>query len=671
MKSLLVLTLIVLPIIAQAQTRRVFRTLAEMDAAAPSRDEPISEVAGFSTPGDWGPDTRRFYHDPTSVLPTNEIVRPIGTNAVGRRIHKWDGNPQAFGIDVTGVADSTTALSNACAFAQVYAIDLVLPAGRIRVNSSNGPVLLIRTNGFKIRGAGRDLTQIIDDGNGVVLRIDDGDTYSPAEFFQRNTFEHFSIYGTNSSALIKAGTFSCYNTLRSMALRGANRAVDADLHAWGWVLDDVDIAYTGTGIYHGYSNPHWQYFGVKVRYAINGKLMTNRVSAFYVDDQEWVGGTISHCTNAVLAYGARWIRFRDTYFEENGSTVGQEPTIWLGPLSRGFQFSNPRFVNQRGHGFSVAGIGHSIDYASFTTIPSNRFGIHITTGASNTRLVTDADGPWAKGSGASITALSGGTGTNNALVQSNLTLASSGSGYSTNARLYIIGGNGRGATASIGISGSGTITNVTLTQGGTGYTGAPTISVHDWDSYLWDQGNKSQVNWLTIDRASAVGEAPSIIQQAGLVLNDADKTLWYVDRSGHAERVGGRPWYRYDGADQYGSIRLYSQDGTTRWGSIGASENQLNIQPGTTSANAWQFTTFGLQPVTDNALILGTSSRRILGSDIGTLTLHSRLVIKTNFSIATPPSGSVTLGVLTNGAGKHELVFRFPNGSNVVVATEP
>ena len=666
MRIVILMLLALIPFVGQAQTKRVFRTLAEMDATAPSKDEPVSEVMGVVQPGDWGFQTRLFYYDPTSVLPTNEIVRQVGTNAVGRRIHKWDGNPQAFGADATGSVDSTIAMSNACAFAQTYASELVIPAGTFVVDSTAGPVFWIRRDGFTLRGAGKDLTRIIDVGTGNTILLGEDNLFS-----QRNIIRDFGIVGTNSASSIKTAVWSCYNAIQNMYLQGGQHGIDANNWSWGYDVEDVDIFNARIGVYHGYTNPHWNYRGVKARYGHTGVLFTNTVPAFYVDDHTWIGGNISHNTNGIVAYGARWIRFHDVYFEENGSADNQEASIQLNSQSRAFVFKNPRFVNQRGHGFSVSGVGHEIYNASFTTIPSNRYGIHLTSGASNTRVVTDADGPWAKGSGANITATSGGTGTNNALVQTNLTLVSGGSGYSTNAKIYIIGGNGRGATATIGISDSGTITNVTLVNGGTGYTGAPTISIHDWDNYLLDQGNKSQVNWLTIDRAAAVGEAPTIIQQAGFVLNNSDKTLWYVDRSGNAERVGGRPWYRYDGSDQYGWIRGYSQDGTTRWGSIGFSPAQINFQPGTTSADGWQLTTFGWQPVTDNTELLGNASRRILGSDISVLTLHNRLALKTNFSLSTPSSGYLNLGVVTNGAGKHELVIRFPNSSNVVVATEP
>ena len=654
----LIFFLLSLACYGQAPIRTV-RTLAELDAWYPSANLPLMQVLDFPD----GPKT--FRYDPTNSLPTNAIRRATITGS-GRWIHDWGGDPVAFGADPTGVADSTAALSNACAVAQSYATDLVLPPGTFQVDSTTGPVFWIRTDGFTIRGAGKDLTRIVDVGSGTVLLLGED-----SQFSQRNIIRDFGIVGTNSAALIKTAVWACYNVLQNLYLQGGTRAIDADNWSWGHDVEDVDVFNAQTGIYHAYTNPHWNYRGVKVRYCGTGLFFTNRVAAFYVDDQTWTGGNISHNTNGIVAYGSRWIRFNDVYFEENGSANNQEATVQLNSLARAFVFKNPRFVNQRGHGFSVAGIGHEIYNASFTTIPSNRYGIHVTSGGSNTRIVTEADGPWAKGSGASITAAAGGTGTNNALVQTNLTLAAGGSGYSTNAKVYIIGGNGRGATATLGISDAGVITNVTLVNGGRDYTGAPTISVHDWDNYLWDQGNKSQVNWMTVDNAAAVGEPPTIIQQAGFVLVNADKTLWYVDRNGNAERVGGRPWYRYDGSDQYGSIRFYSQDGTTRWASIGASENQFNFQPGSTSADAWQLTTFGWQPAVDNTELFGTASRRILGSDISTLTLHNRLVLKTNFSLATPSAGFINLGVTTNGAGKHQLVIVFPNSSNVVVSTEP
>lgn len=643
------------------QSPIVVPTLADMQRLEPHPRLGTVRVLGRLTPKDWG-GPRDYLVLQTNLLLTNDVQQVASKNTNWAFVHAWSGDPMLFGADGSGVNDSTSAISNACALAQIYAVDLVLPAGTFKVDSTDGPVFWVRTNGFTIRGAGKDLTRIVDVGTGTVVQVGED-----SQFHQRNIIRDFGIAGTNSAALVKTAVWACYNVLQNLYLQGGAKAIDADNWSWGFDVEDVDVFNATTGIYHGYTNPHWNYRGVKVRYCHTGLFFTNRVAAFYVDDQTWTGGNISHNTNGVVAYGARWIRFNDVYFEENGSSDSQEATVQLNSLARGFVFKNPRFVNQRGSGFSVAGIGHEIYNASFTTIPSNRYGIHVTSGASNTRIVTDADGPWAKGSGASITAASGGTATNNALQQSDLTLANGGSGYSANAKVYIIGGNGRGATATLGISDAGVITNVTLVQGGTGYTGAPTISVHDWDTYLFDQGNKSQVNGMTVDTAAAIGESPTIIQQSGFVLNNADKTLWYVDRSGNAERVGGRPWYRYDGSDQYGWIRGYSQDGTTRWGSIGFSQDQVNLQPGSTSADAWQLTTFGWQPAVDNTEVMGTASRRILASDISTITAHNRLLLRTNTSVSTPPDGYVALAGNTNGSGGHEVRAYFPDGSSIAL----
>jgi hypothetical protein len=53
----------------------------------------------------------RFVADPTNTLATNRFL--VGTNAVGRWKHVWNGDPQAFGADPLGINDSTSAISNA------------------------------------------------------------------------------------------------------------------------------------------------------------------------------------------------------------------------------------------------------------------------------------------------------------------------------------------------------------------------------------------------------------------------------------------------------------------------------------------------------------------------------------------------------------------------------
>lgn len=128
MRNAILIFLTILPIVGQAQTKRVFQTLAEMDVTRPSKDEPVSEVMGIAQPGDWGKEPRLFYYDPTSVAPTSHIVRAIGTNAVGRRIHKWNGDARVFGArnDSGVTSNNSPAIQAAADAASELGIPLVL-----------------------------------------------------------------------------------------------------------------------------------------------------------------------------------------------------------------------------------------------------------------------------------------------------------------------------------------------------------------------------------------------------------------------------------------------------------------------------------------------------------------------------------------------------------------
>ena len=77
-------------------TIKVFRTLADMDASSPSREDAYSAVGGYTSSLDWG-EPKFFRYDPTSTAPTNDVVRAVPNGLPGRRVHPWDGDIRAFG----------------------------------------------------------------------------------------------------------------------------------------------------------------------------------------------------------------------------------------------------------------------------------------------------------------------------------------------------------------------------------------------------------------------------------------------------------------------------------------------------------------------------------------------------------------------------------------------
>lgn len=222
MRNAILILLTILPLVGQAQTKRVFQTLAEMDATRPSKDEPVSEVMGIAQPGDWGNEPRLFYYDPTSVAPTSHIVRAIGTNSVGRRIHKWNGDVQTFGAKGDGVQDDSDRLNEAFAHVGLSADRrIIIPKtgafykiskqlvftnsnatidwhGKIRcADGVNYHILMFGTNPtFDVEGRPQTIhSNLVINGYGVGEF--DGNSHNAAEYFPVSTAAVYGGHGFN------------------------------------------------------------------------------------------------------------------------------------------------------------------------------------------------------------------------------------------------------------------------------------------------------------------------------------------------------------------------------------------------------------------------------------------------------------------------------------------
>ena len=113
----------------------------------------------------------------------------------------------------------------------------------------------------------------------------------------------------------------------------------------------------------------------------------------------------------------------------------------------------------------------------------------VWTGTNWSTFYKKASGNWANTSDsinysnpATVTATTG-SGGGNALQTSDLTLSSGGTGYgfgntnfSATPSVSITGGGGSGATASVTLSGD-SVSSITITNGGSGYTSAPTVTI--------------------------------------------------------------------------------------------------------------------------------------------------------------------------------------------------
>lgn len=84
---------------------------------------------------------------------------------------------------------------------------------------------------------------------------------------------------------------------------------------------------------------------------------------------------------------------------------------------------------------------------------------------------TAQEGDGQNGSGASLTAVLTGD------AVTSVTVGAGGTRYSPNTLVYFTGGGGTGAAATLNVDSAGVITSVTVINGGSGYTSAPTVSL--------------------------------------------------------------------------------------------------------------------------------------------------------------------------------------------------
>lgn len=76
---------------------RVYWTLADMDATAPSKSAPIAIVVCRTNVGDWG-GPKLFVYEPTNTLSVTDARRQPGGGAPGRMTYDWQGDVRFFGV---------------------------------------------------------------------------------------------------------------------------------------------------------------------------------------------------------------------------------------------------------------------------------------------------------------------------------------------------------------------------------------------------------------------------------------------------------------------------------------------------------------------------------------------------------------------------------------------
>ncbi len=114
------------------------------------------------------------------------------TNAINYQLEYWISdqglNPKLVGAVFDGVADDSTAINNALAFAKIARVDIVFPAGLSRLDAL---VSLDTFAGVHIRGAGKRATRFY---------ITDASAGFKFTNCRECSFSGFAIYGTNYEA---------------------------------------------------------------------------------------------------------------------------------------------------------------------------------------------------------------------------------------------------------------------------------------------------------------------------------------------------------------------------------------------------------------------------------------------------------------------------------------
>ena len=212
---------------------RVYWTLADMDATAPSKSAPIAIVVCRTNVGDWGI-PKLFRYDPTNTGTVYEVRRQAGGGAVGRMVHDWDWDARTFGVvgqyisvqvdtPVMTVPDSRAALQSAIDYGyELGGGTIRLPAGTIQCSGSayGRPRVCFQgaggaANGFSgryYRNVGLTyLETITTNGFGVPPLVLDGPTYYTNELAESyintdgDTVTYYS--GVNT---IRDIVFTCY-----------------------------------------------------------------------------------------------------------------------------------------------------------------------------------------------------------------------------------------------------------------------------------------------------------------------------------------------------------------------------------------------------------------------------------------------------------------------------
>jgi hypothetical protein len=332
-----------------------------------------------------------------------------------------------------------------------------------------------------------------------------------------------SLFGTQEENISSISESSGTVTITTASAHGLNTGDDVSIEgATGdsGINDDHTITrvssttftlddYTGTGSYSGgtWYRAHWPTIG------------NNTTAGDSTDNDEVLIGRPNSADNIIVWTGVGWksyFYYQNTWFT-SGTRTNQEFSVIYpdegivyvrrdtdsfsltlsGTVpaidSKGFHpAGGAKFLLSNPYPVSIGLQDLAIDSSSSWTksdTATSADQVLIWTGSSWTTFYKKSNGNWANVSDAvnysneATATATAGTGGSNALQTADLTLTSGGSGFSfansnfgITPSVSITGGGGSGATASVTLDGD-SVDSISITNGGSGYTSAPTITI--------------------------------------------------------------------------------------------------------------------------------------------------------------------------------------------------
>lgn len=291
------------------------------------------QTLGYGTVRDTG-NPLIWSWDATNTLTTNRFRLQVGTNTVGRLVHKWDWNIRAFGAVGDGITDDTAAINAATEYvlSDVYG-ELYFPAGtyvhsgwyifpttntllRIRGQSAN-PASAVDPYGSRILlkpGSTNDLFTIQFTNDFTKrLRVDvSGMYFDGNRFVCTNARDCVVLSGKPGPA---TNYISCGQWRDCAFNRGARHGLLVTNHLFQLELDSCNAQSNGdTGVYMDRGGDH------KFTKVLLEKAGVRGFYCYKTDNTTFQDCDIGFCTQGIKLDNATAVRFINTDISFHGQS---------------------------------------------------------------------------------------------------------------------------------------------------------------------------------------------------------------------------------------------------------------------------------------------------------------------------------------------------------------